>query len=70
MIRNPVITEMRAQRRARGVVITGPGHPIIASRPFDPLKANDLQGRANARRLADYHNRRAGQAAPLLQLWR
>ncbi len=67
---NPLLEELRAQRRSRGVVIKGPDRPIIASRPFDPAQANDLQGRTNARRLADYHNRRAGQAEPRLQLWR
>ncbi|GEK49205.1 hypothetical protein HPA02_34880 [Bisbaumannia pacifica] len=70
MINNPVLIEHRAQQRAQGVVIAGPQRPIIASRPFDPERARDAQGLANARRWADYHARRAGQAAALIQLWR
>lgn len=64
------IAERRAQQRAQSAVITGPDHPIIAGRPFDPSKADTLQARANARRLSDYHRRRAGQAEPRLQLYR
>lgn len=57
------------EQSTQGAVITGPKHPIIGGRPFDPERARDPQGLANARRLADYHARRAGQAAPLLQVW-
>jgi len=67
--RSPVRVELDAQRRARGVVVTGPQHPIIASRPFDPKKVRSAQDKANARRWADFHSRYAGQSAPLLQLW-
>ena len=69
MKRSPVFIEHVAQQRARGVIITGPEHPIIASRPFNPRKILSAQDKANARRWADFHNRYAGQSAPLLQLW-
>ncbi|MDC8803900.1 hypothetical protein PRZ61_10680 [Halomonas pacifica] len=61
---NALSEEIRAQRRARGVIIGNVERPIIgarASEPKDPI---------NARRLADYHARRAGQASAVIQLWR
>lgn len=70
MIRNPVLMEMRAQQRARGITITKPSPPVIGSRPFDPRTASSPEERENARRLADYHSRRAGLSEPRLQLRR
>lgn len=69
MKRNPLVIERNAQRRARGVVITGPERPVIASRPFDPAAVHDAQAARNARRMADFHARYRGQAEPLLQIW-
>lgn len=57
--------ELRAQQRARGVIIGRPDKPIIGCRahqpPADP---------ANRARLAAFHARWQGQAEPLLQLHR
>ncbi|GAA0567669.1 hypothetical protein ACFQH5_15815 [Halomonas salifodinae] len=64
MINNPVLLEHRAQQRAQGVIIGRVERPIIGCR------AHELKDPANARRLADYHARRAGQAAALILLWR
>ncbi len=63
---NAALIEQRAQRRAKGFAVGQ--RPKLASRPFQPdlSKASD---RANAARLAAYASRRAGVAAPLLQLW-
>jgi|26BtaG_2_1085354.scaffolds.fasta_scaffold00049_8 hypothetical protein len=63
---NAAQIEQRAQRRAKGYAVGQ--RPKLASRPFQPDLSNPAD-RANAARMEAYASRRAGAAAPLLQLW-
>lgn len=62
---NPVLEEIRAQRRAKGLIITGPERPVIGRQ--HGIKRKDPE---NAARAVEFYARYHGVKEPRLQLWR
>ena len=61
---NPLLEEIRAQRRAKGLIVTGPERPVIGCR------AHCRKDPANSARAVEFHSRWHGHKEPRLQLWR